>query len=145
MTNRSSTSPKKQSLPKYCLDNHETNQICSLKEHREGCWTFTSPSIPKSSTKIKSPKCLGQCNQIQAKPHLVFPFKQSALVDDKCKETYEIGLPKPVSLANGTVLNEVVQNAGEAGLPYHYDLTCSLTDVSWSPIDLSLAYSRKLL
>lgn len=38
------------------------------------------------------------------------------LVDDKRKQPEEIGLAKPVSIANGTVLKVVIQNTGEAAL-----------------------------
>ncbi|KAM3178127.1 hypothetical protein ACTXT7_003200 [Hymenolepis weldensis] len=51
---------------------------------------------------IKSPKYLGQCDHIRAKPKLVFSLKRSTLVGDKCKEPEEIDLTKPGSFANGT-------------------------------------------
>ncbi|KAM3181714.1 hypothetical protein ACTXT7_013825 [Hymenolepis weldensis] len=49
---------------------------------------------PASSTKIKPPKCFGQCNHIQTKPKLVFRPKRSAPVDDKCNQSEDIVLVK---------------------------------------------------
>ncbi|KAM3175483.1 hypothetical protein ACTXT7_008436 [Hymenolepis weldensis] len=51
-------------------------------------------------TRIKSSKRLGQSNHIIPKPKFVFPPKRSTLLGAKCKQPKEIGLAKPVSLAN---------------------------------------------
>ncbi|KAM3185279.1 hypothetical protein ACTXT7_006676 [Hymenolepis weldensis] len=51
----------------------------------------------------------------------------------------ELGLAKPVSLANGIVSKVVGRNADEAALPYHQDLMCCHNKIPWSHIDLSLA------
>ncbi|KAM3178780.1 hypothetical protein ACTXT7_001894 [Hymenolepis weldensis] len=43
------------------------------------------------------------CSRIRAKPKVIFRPKQAALVKDKCKETEEIGLTKPVHHTKRTV------------------------------------------
>ncbi|VUZ57757.1 unnamed protein product [Hymenolepis diminuta] len=66
----------------------------------------SGPSTPKmheSSTMIKSPKFLGQCNHIRAKPMLTYCPKRSTPVDDKCKQPEEISLDKLFSHSMGTV------------------------------------------
>ncbi|VUZ44804.1 unnamed protein product [Hymenolepis diminuta] len=73
--------PKQQPVPTFCLLGGQTYHICLLEGHEEGYHTFAS----SRTTKIKSPRCLGQCNHIQAKSILVCSPEQSALVDDECK------------------------------------------------------------
>ncbi|KAM3182440.1 hypothetical protein ACTXT7_012374 [Hymenolepis weldensis] len=63
----------------------------SHKGNKEGCPTLASSRTPKSS-----PKCLGQCNHTRAKPMLVYRPERSALVDDKYKQSEEIGFAKLV-------------------------------------------------
>ncbi|VUZ45691.1 unnamed protein product [Hymenolepis diminuta] len=45
---------KQQSVLKFSLFYHQTNQACRQKEQKEGCCTFTFPRAPKSFTKIRS-------------------------------------------------------------------------------------------
>lgn len=50
---------------------------------------------------------------------LVSHPKRLALVDGKCKQPEEIGLPKPASPANRTMSKVAAQNVGEAALSNH--------------------------
>ncbi|KAM3186068.1 hypothetical protein ACTXT7_005118 [Hymenolepis weldensis] len=77
----------------------------------------------KSSTAIKFPKCPGQCHYILGKSMLVLRPKRSTVVDDKCKLPQKIDFAKPVLTPIVVALN-----AGEAALPYHQDLTESVTN-----------------
>ncbi|VUZ53735.1 unnamed protein product, partial [Hymenolepis diminuta] len=116
---REPTVPNQQSVPNSCLLNHQTNQICRLNAHKEGCYTLASSSMThESSTMNKSAKCLGQCDHIRAKPMPVCRSKRSALADAKCREPNEIVLAKSASLVNRT----------ETALPCHPHLTCSRID-----------------
>ncbi|KAM3179653.1 hypothetical protein ACTXT7_000240 [Hymenolepis weldensis] len=44
---------------------------------------------------IRPSKGLGQCNHVRARPMSVYRPKCSTLVDNKCKQSWEIGLAKP--------------------------------------------------
>ncbi|KAM3180136.1 hypothetical protein ACTXT7_016895, partial [Hymenolepis weldensis] len=116
------TVPKQQSIPKSCLLNHQTNQMCHLNAHKEDCYTLAPSITHDSSTINKSAKCLGQCDHIRAKPMPVYRPKRSALADAKCREPDKIVLAKSVSLVNGT----------QAALPCHPHLICSRTNVPQS-------------
>ncbi|VUZ39287.1 unnamed protein product [Hymenolepis diminuta] len=91
------TMPNQQSVPTSCTLDHQTSKISRLAEQREDCCTFASPKTLKSSTKIKSPKCHGQCKRIRAKLILVCRPKRSAPADERCKQPEEIGLVKSAS------------------------------------------------
>ncbi|VUZ41619.1 unnamed protein product [Hymenolepis diminuta] len=95
--------PKQQSVPKSLLFDHKTNQICSPKERKVGCYYFCLVQDSHTSIRSRSLKCLGQRNQIPDNLRTVCPHKRSASVEDNCKEPEEIGHGVPVFLASGTV------------------------------------------
>lgn len=121
MKSRSSTTYLRVYGVQSCLLDHQINQICSLKRHKEGWCAFIS---------FMSPKCLGQYTHVRAKTKPVFWSKRLALVDDKSNEQEEIALAKPVFCSNGTVSKAIIQNSDQiiqaVGLIYFKDpLICS--------------------
>ncbi|KAM3175623.1 hypothetical protein ACTXT7_008172 [Hymenolepis weldensis] len=95
---------------------------------------FSFPRTSKSSTKIKPPKCIGQCNHIRAKPKLVLQHKR--LVNDVFGQPEETDLAEPVSLENGTVSKRGCTS---------FSSESYMLPTLWSYIDLSLDLSNLIL
>ncbi|KAM3187163.1 hypothetical protein ACTXT7_002860 [Hymenolepis weldensis] len=114
---------------------------------------------PKSSTKIKFPKCPGQCNHIRAQPMLVWRPKRSALLDDKCKEPKELVLlpdSAPYGRQNLGMLSQIstfsvrslifrIENGFNGGLPGRLLLLSMESRTSRGPTQSSAKLLQRII